>query len=56
MIDEMGQRNLSHLLVKWDNAKRICEEIKELGVSRRAYNAGMWGISTYIKDQIASKN
>lgn len=40
---------------KWDNVKRICEEIKERAVPRKAYDAGMWGISIYTKDRITSK-
>lgn len=52
----MGQRNLSRLFVKWDDVKRICEEIKERAVSRKYYDAGMWGISIYTKDWTTSKN
>ncbi len=40
---------------KWDNVKRICEEIKERAVPRKSYDAGMWGISIYTKDRITSK-
>ena len=41
---------------KWDNVKRICEEIKSRAVPRKSYDAGMWGISIYTKDRISSKN
>lgn len=41
---------------KWDNVKRICEEIKKRAVPRKSYDAGMWGISIYTKDRTTSKN
>ena len=56
MMDEMGQRNLSHLFVKWDNAKRICEGIKERAVPREFFDGGMRGISIYTKNRTTSKN
>ena len=40
---------------KWDNVKRICEEIKDRAVPRKSYDAGMWGISIYTKDRVSSK-
>lgn len=40
---------------KWDNVKRICEEIKERAIPRKSYDAGMWGISIYTKDRVSSK-
>lgn len=41
---------------KWDNVKRICEEIKKRAIPRKSYDAGMWGISIYTKDRTTSKN
>lgn len=40
---------------KWDNVKRISEEIKKKAVPRKSYDAGMWGISIYTKDRVSSK-
>jgi hypothetical protein len=41
---------------KWDNVKRICEQIKNRIVPRKSYGTGMWGISILTKDRITSKN
>lgn len=41
---------------KWDNVKRLCEKLKTRAVPRKAYGAGMWGISVLTKDRISSKN
>ena len=41
---------------KWDNVKRISEEIKKIAVPRKSYDAGMWGISIFTKDRTSSKN
>ena len=41
---------------KWDNVKRIAEEIKKRAVPRKSYDAGMWGISIFTKDRTSSKN
>lgn len=40
---------------KWDNIKRICEEVKTRSVPRKAYKSGMWGISIYTKDRVTTK-
>lgn len=40
---------------KWDNVKRICEQIKTRSVPRKAYDAGMWGIGIVTKERV-SKN
>lgn len=41
---------------KWDNVKRICEQIKDRRVPKKTYDAGMWGISVITKERIISKN
>lgn len=53
IIYEEEARNIYR---KWDNVKRICEEIKSRAVPRKSYDAGMWGISIYTKDRATSKN
>lgn len=40
---------------KWDNVKRICEEIKSRPVPRKSYNSGMWGLSIYTKERVTNK-
>ena len=40
---------------KWDNIKRICEEVKNRSVPRKAYESGMWGISILTKDRVTTK-
>ena len=41
---------------KWDNVKRVCEEIKGRAVPRKFYESGMWGISILTKDRVTTKN
>lgn len=41
---------------KWDNVKRVCEEIKARAVPRKSYESGMWGISILTKDRVTTKN
>lgn len=41
---------------KWDNVKRVCEEIKGRAVPRKSYESGMWGISILTKDRVSTKN
>ena len=40
---------------KWDNVKRICEEIKSISIPRKAYDSGMWGIGIITKERVTSK-
>lgn len=40
---------------KWDNIKRICEELKNRAVPRKSYTSGMWGISILTKERVATK-
>ncbi len=41
---------------KWDNVKRICEELKTRAVPRKSYASGMWGISILTKDRVTTKS
>lgn len=41
---------------KWDNVKRICEQIKVRCVPKKAYDAGMWGIKIITKERVASRH
>lgn len=40
---------------KWDNIKRLCEEIKSRPVPRKSYTSGMWGISILTKERVSKK-
>lgn len=40
---------------KWDNVKHISEEIKEIAVPRKAYDAGLWGLSIKTKERTTSR-
>lgn len=40
---------------KWDNVKHICEKIKTRAVPRKAYNAGMWGLSIKAKERLTNR-
>lgn len=41
---------------KWDNIKRVCEQIKDRAVPRKSYDAGMWGLSILTKERITAKD
>lgn len=41
---------------KWDNVKRVCEQIKSRPVPRKSYGTGMWGISIFTKERVTTKN
>lgn len=41
---------------KWDNVKRICEQIKDKGRPRKSYEAGLWGIGVITKERVTSRN
>ena len=40
---------------KWDNVKHISEEIKEKRIPRKAYDAGIWGLSIKTKERLQTK-
>ncbi len=41
---------------KWDNVKHISEEIKKNPVPRKAYEAGLWGLSIKTKERTQSRD
>lgn len=41
---------------KWDNIKRVCEQIKDRAVPRKSYDAGMWGLGILTKERITAKD
>lgn len=41
---------------KWDNVKRVTDELNERARPRKSYDAGMWGISVKSKERLDSKN
>lgn len=51
VVYESEARNIYR---KWDNVKHICEAIKSKAVPRKAYDAGMWGISVFTKERMTS--
>jgi len=57
---EEGQKILEedarNIYRKWDNVKRICEEVKNRAIPRKSYESGMWGISILTKDRVTTKN
>lgn len=40
---------------KWDNIKHISEAIKQRAVPRKAYEAGMWGLSIRTKERMSPR-
>lgn len=48
--------NAREIYRKWDNVKRVCEEIKGRAIPRKSYESGMWGISILTKDRVTTKN
>lgn len=50
---EMDARRLFR---KWDNVKRMTEEIKDRAVPRKVYEEGMWGLSIISKDRLKMNN
>lgn len=52
----MYEKDARTVFRKWDNVKRICEEIKDRKVPKKSYEAGMWGIEIVTKERVTSKN
>lgn len=52
----MYEEDARKVFRKWDNIKRISEEIKDRKVPKKSYDAGMWGIGVITKERVASKN
>ena len=40
---------------KWDNVKRLCEEIKPHGRARKSYESGLWGLSIKTKERTINR-
>ena len=51
----MYEEDARSIYRKWDNVKRICEEIKVRSRAKKSYGAGMWGISIFTKERVSSK-
>ena len=41
---------------KWDNVKRVSEQIKDRAIPRKSYDAGMWGIGILSKERVTYKD
>lgn len=41
---------------KWDNVKLISDKLKNRPIPRKAYGAGMWGLSIKTKERLKEKN
>lgn len=52
----MYEEDARNIFRKWDNVKRICEQIKDKGRPRKSYDAGMWGIGVITKERVTSRN
>ena len=53
---DLYEEDAREIYRKWDNVKRVCEEIKGRAVPRKSYESGMWGISILTKDRVTTKN
>lgn len=54
-IQNIYEEDARKLYRKWDNIKHISEAIKENARPRKAYPAGMWGLSIKTKERLAPK-
>lgn len=54
-IQSIYEEDARKLYRKWDNIKHISEELKENARPRKAYLAGMWGLSIKTKERLAPK-
>lgn len=54
-IQNIYEEDARRLYRKWDNVKHISEALKENARPRKAYAAGMWGLSIKTKERLASK-
>ncbi len=50
----MYEEEAREMYRKWDNVKRICEEIKDRVAPRKSYESGMWGIRILTKERVSS--
>ena len=54
-IQKIYEEDARKLYRKWDNIKHISEVPKENARPRKAYQAGMWGLSIKTKERLAPK-
>jgi hypothetical protein len=54
-IQSIYEEDARKIYRKWDNVKHISEVLKENARPRKAYPAGMWGLSIKTKERLASK-
>lgn len=54
-IQNIYEENARKLYRKWDNVKHISEALKDKAKPRKAYSAGMWGLSIKTKERLAPK-
>lgn len=54
-IQNIYEEDARKLYRKWDNIKHISEVLKENAKPRKAYPAGMWGLSIKTKERLAAK-
>lgn len=54
-IQNIYEEDARKLYRKWDNIKHISEVLKENAKPRKAYLAGMWGLSIKTKERLAAK-
>lgn len=51
----MREEEARNIYRKWDNVKRVCEQLKSRVRPRDAYTSGMWGLSILTKERVYSK-
>ena len=54
-VQSIYEEDAIKLYRKWDNVKHISEALKEKARPRKAYPAGMWGLSIKTKERLTSK-
>lgn len=52
----MYEESARNIFRKWDNVKRLCEQIKERRVPKKTYDAGLWGIGIFTKERITAND
>ncbi|MCC8027157.1 MAG: S8 family peptidase [Clostridium sp.] len=54
-IQNIYEEDARKLYRKWDNVKHISESVKENARPRKAYSAGIWGLSIKTKERLVPK-
>lgn len=54
-VQSIYEEDARKLYRKWDNVKHISEALKEKARPRKAYPAGMWGLSIKTKERLTPK-